>query len=116
MTAYFTLTTTDGSEAVIPVPPGQDRWLLAVRYVNEYCPGSDSLADVQPATPHEIAAFQAEHPTLVWSGCPATAERRNLQVEPVETFRLSLSKPVPGINSSPRSAAIGTVCQFELPL
>jgi len=60
--AYFTLTTTDGCEAVVPVPPGQDRWLIAVRYVNAYCPSSDFLADLQPATLEEIAAFQAEHP------------------------------------------------------
>ena len=60
--AYFTLTTTDGSEKDIPVPPGQDRWLIAVRYVRAYFPSNDYLADLRPATPEEIAAFQAEHP------------------------------------------------------
>jgi hypothetical protein len=60
--AYFTLTTTDGRAAVVPVPPGQDRWLIAVRYVNAYCRSDVFLADLTPATPHEIAAFQAKHP------------------------------------------------------
>jgi len=60
MTAYFTLTTTDGRQAVIPVPAGCDRWLLAVRYVREYFPSSDFLADLLPATPQEVAAFRAE--------------------------------------------------------
>jgi hypothetical protein len=60
--AYHTLTTTDGRQAVIPVQPGQDRWLIAVRYVREYFPRSDFLADLLPATPAEITAFQAEHP------------------------------------------------------
>jgi hypothetical protein len=64
MTAYFTLTTTSGHQAVIPVPAGCDRWLIAVRYVNQYCAGNDFLADVQPATPQEVAAFQAEHPRM----------------------------------------------------
>jgi len=61
-TTYYTLHTTDGRQAVVPVPPGQDRWLIAVRYVREYFPSSDFLADLTPATPAEIAAFQAEHP------------------------------------------------------
>jgi hypothetical protein len=64
VTRYFTLTTTGGHQAVIPVLDGCDRWLIAVRYVNEYCPRSDFLADVQPATPQEVAAFQAEHPRM----------------------------------------------------
>ncbi|HSN78041.1 MAG TPA: hypothetical protein VL334_23450, partial [Anaerolineae bacterium] len=48
--------------AVIPVPPSQDRWLLAVRYVNAYFLGEVYVADLTPATPQEIAAFQVEHP------------------------------------------------------
>jgi len=59
---HFILTTTDGRAAVVPVPPGQDRWLIAVRYVRAYCPSCDYLADLRPATPQEIAAFQAEYP------------------------------------------------------
>jgi hypothetical protein len=59
--AYFTLTTTDGRAAVVPVPAGQDRWLIAVRYVRAYFPSSDYLADLRPTTPQEVAAFQAEH-------------------------------------------------------
>jgi hypothetical protein len=59
---HFTLTTTDGRAAVVPVPPGQDRWLIAVRYVRAYYLGEVYLADLRPATPREIAAFQAEHP------------------------------------------------------
>ncbi|MCU0503609.1 MAG: hypothetical protein MUC51_17965 [Anaerolineae bacterium] len=62
MAAYYTLHTTDGQQAVVPVPPGQDRWLIAVRYVNAYCRSDVFLADLTPATPQEIAAFQAEHP------------------------------------------------------
>jgi hypothetical protein len=62
VTAYFTLTTTSGNQAVIPVPAGCDRWLVAVRYVNEYCSRDNFLADVQTARPQEVAAFQAEHP------------------------------------------------------
>jgi hypothetical protein len=59
---YFTLTTTDGRAAVVPVPPGQDRWLITVRYVRAYYLGEVYLADLRPATPQEVAAFQAEHP------------------------------------------------------
>jgi len=59
---YFTLTTTDGRAAVVPVPPGQDRWLIAVRYVRAYFLGEVYLADLRPATSQEVAAFQAEHP------------------------------------------------------
>ena len=62
MTAYFTLTTTGGHQAVVPVRPGQDRWLIAVRYVRACFLGDVYLADLKPATPQEIAAFQAEHP------------------------------------------------------
>ncbi len=62
MTAYFTLTTTDGSEKVIPVPPGQDRWLIAVRCVRACFRCDVCLADLRPATAQEIAAFQAEYP------------------------------------------------------
>ncbi|MEI2692990.1 MAG: hypothetical protein V9H69_26055 [Anaerolineae bacterium] len=43
--------------------PGQDRWLIAVRYVRAYYLGEVYLADLRPATPQEVAAFQAEHPT-----------------------------------------------------
>jgi hypothetical protein len=60
--SYYTLTTTDGRAAVVPVPAGQDRWLIAVRYVNAYCRSDVFLADLTPPTPQEIAAFQAEHP------------------------------------------------------
>jgi hypothetical protein len=59
---YFTLTTTDGRAAVVPVPAGQDRWLIAVRYVRAYFLGEVYLDDLRPATSQEIAAFQAEHP------------------------------------------------------
>jgi hypothetical protein len=59
---YFTVTTTDGRHAVVPVPPGKDRWLIAVRYVRAYFLGEVYLADLRLATPQEIAAFQAEHP------------------------------------------------------
>jgi hypothetical protein len=59
---HFTLTTTDGRAAVVPVPPGQDRWLIAVRYVRAYYLGEVYLADLRPATSQEVAAFQAEHP------------------------------------------------------
>lgn len=62
---YFTLTTTDGRAAVVPVPPGQDRWLIAVRYVRAYYLGEVYLDDVRPATPQEVATFQAEH-TDAW--------------------------------------------------
>lgn len=62
LTAYFTLTTTDGSEAVIPVPPGRDRWLIAVRCVRACFRSDVYLADLRPATAQEIAAFQAEYP------------------------------------------------------
>ena len=61
MTAYFTLTTTDRRVAVVPVPSGQDRWLIAVRYVRAYYLGEVYLDDLRPATPQEVAAFQAEH-------------------------------------------------------
>jgi hypothetical protein len=60
--AYFLLTTTDGREAVLPVPPGQDRWLIAVRYVRAYFLGEVYVDDLRPATPQEVAAFHAEHP------------------------------------------------------
>ena len=60
--AYYTLHTTDGHEAVILVPPGQCRWLIAVRYVNAHFLGSIYLADLTPTMPEEIAAFQAEYP------------------------------------------------------
>jgi hypothetical protein len=46
MAAYYTLTTTGGRQAVVPVPAGCDRWLVAVRYVNQYCTRDDFLADV----------------------------------------------------------------------
>ncbi len=62
MADYYTLHTTDGRQAVIPVPSGQDRWLRAVRFVSEYFPLNDFLADLRPATSDEIAAFRAEHP------------------------------------------------------
>ena len=65
MAAYYTLTTTGGRQAIIPVPAGCDCWLVAVRYVNQYCPRDDFLADVQPATPQEVAAFRAEHPNVL---------------------------------------------------
>ena len=59
---HFTLTTTDGRAAVVPVPPGQDCWLIAVRYVRAYYLGEVYLAELRPATSQEVAAFQAEHP------------------------------------------------------
>jgi hypothetical protein len=62
VTAYFTLTTTDGRAAVVPVPPSQDRWLIAVRYVRAYFRGEVYLDDLRPATAQEVATFQAEHP------------------------------------------------------
>ena len=62
MAAYYTLATTDGHAAVVPVPAGQDRWLIAIRYVRAYLLGEVYLADLLPATPQEIAAFHAEYP------------------------------------------------------
>lgn len=61
MTAHFLLTATDGRTAVLPVPAGQDRWVMAVRYVRAYFLGDVYVADLRPATAQKIAAFQAEH-------------------------------------------------------
>jgi hypothetical protein len=44
------------------VPPGQDRWLIAVRYVRAFFLGEVYLNDLRPATAQEVAAFQVEHP------------------------------------------------------
>jgi hypothetical protein len=48
MTAYYTLHTTDGRQVVIPVPPGEDRWLLAVKYMNAYFSRHDVAHGIDP--------------------------------------------------------------------
>jgi len=64
MTVYYTVLSTQGRHGVIPVKPGQDRWLMAVRYVNEFFPRDDFLAELRPATSEEIAAGRTEYSHL----------------------------------------------------
>jgi len=51
---------------------------MAVRYVNEFFPRDDFLAELRPATSEEIAAGRTEYSHLFLSVWRATCERRNL--------------------------------------